>query len=90
MSGELSCHRGVVYLVWGSHAYESTEVSVGLQVRPSGTDKLEKTKHNNVVKPQLSNCGWEFQALICFPMAPHLQIHGTAWYQLHIRALLRR
>lgn len=45
MSAELSCHHGVIYLVWDSHAYESTKVSVGLQVKPSGTDKMERTKN---------------------------------------------
>lgn len=45
MSAELPCHCDMVYLVQGSHAYESNKVSIGLKVKPSGTDKKEKTSN---------------------------------------------
>lgn len=42
MSATLSCHNGVVYLVQGSHAYESNNLSIGLKIKPSVVDWMKK------------------------------------------------
>lgn len=45
VSTMLSYHHGVVYLIRGNHAYESNQVSVGVKVKPSTTDRKEKTRN---------------------------------------------
>lgn len=50
----LSRHHRVVYLVQGSRAYESNNMSIGLKAKPSVMDLKEKDKkYNHVVKAQL-------------------------------------
>lgn len=52
----LSYHHEMVYLVPGSHAYESNNMSIRLKA------KWDK-KCNYGVKPQLSRHGWDLQVL---------------------------
>lgn len=85
MSATLSCHHGMVYLVQGNRACEPNNASLGLKVKPSETDRKEKTKkkYNYAVKPQLSSNGWGLQALDLISYGPIAAKAQRVLYQLH-------